>query len=434
MEKLIKRMLIDEPFYGFMLTTLDRRYCNSIPTMGVCFNENMNAELLVNPHFFNQYSEEIQMKMLKHELLHLCFKHIIMVDDFPNKELFNLAADLEVNSYIPGIPIAYYPEMFGFKSQQGTLYYYRELRKQQEQQQQQQRKQCCGEGQSQGGGNDNQQSDNGQGQGNKQPNQDQDQNHEDQNQVKNKQQQQQQNQQQQRPQQQTEKKKPFDDHSVWESNENNQAQQVVTAIINDMLVKTAEGVKSRGYIPGELQTIIDALNKPLKPVFDWRKAFRRFLGNAYTEHKKRSRRKESRRFSESAGSQHKKRASILVAIDTSGSVSDRELREFVSELTYMHKTGTHIHVLECDARIQREYDYKPGSIKGVAGRGGTRFEPVIEYYRKHYRLYETLIYFTDGEASLDFTVPQDNMLWVISSVGSRKEYPGKVLYIPKQQD
>ena len=223
----------------------------------------------------------------------------------------------------------------------------------------------------------------------------------------------------------------IDDHSIWEDNQSEITQEIVGSLIDDTLRKTAESVKGCGSIPGELEGIIADLNKPLAPVFNWKQAFRRFLGNAYSENKKHSLRKESRRFAGAAGSKHTKRSRVLVGIDTSGSVSDKELHEFVSELTYMHKAGTIIHVLECDAKIQREYDFKPGCIKGVAGRGGTRFEPVIEYYAQHYKMYETLVYLTDGGANIDLKVPGNNMLWVISSNGLHQDYPGKTLYIPK---
>lgn len=414
-ESLVKKMMIEDPFYGFMLTTLERRYSDDVPTLQVQFNSRMNAEILINKKFFEQYSDDTQMQLLKHELLHVAFKHVVLCDSFPNKRLFNIAADLEVNSYLKNLPDgALLAEDFGFQPKQGTMYYYRELMKQLSVKKSQQDdgaaqqtswkkdddSDAAGTSDAALGSGD----DEAKGSPNEQP----------------------------RKTEDVDKKQTLDDHSVWEKKENRQAQHVVGAAIDDILIRAANGVKSRGHVPGEMAGIIKELEKPLKPIFDWKKAFRRFMGNAYTENKKRSRRKESRRFAGSSGSQHTKRASVLVAIDTSASVSDKELHEFVSELTHMSKTGTHIHVLECDARIQREYDFKPGCIKGVSGRGGTRFEPVINYYRDHYRQYETLIFFTDGEASIDFSVPQDNMLWVITSSGLRQTYPGKTLYIPVQ--
>ena len=432
MEKLIKQMMVDDPFYGFFITTLERRYSPSISTMGVRFTRSMNAELIINERWFNQFSDKVKINLIKHELLHLAFKHIILSRDFPNAELFNIAADLEINGYLGELPPeGCFCKDFGFPTCQGTAWYYNKLKEQQEQ------KQATGSG---SGDKPHDQP----LPGSTPPEQEKEQEEQEEQGTGEEQEQDEEQQQEEQQEQEQEpgpgfneqdpfKSKPLDDHTIWDEVNSDVAQELVGSMIDDMLIRSANSTKGCGSIPGELAQIIADLNKPLAPVFDWKRAFRRFLGNSYSENVKRSHRKQSRRFKDAMGAQHTKRSSVLVAIDTSGSVSDQELREFVSELTYMYKTGTQIHVLECDADIAREYDYKPGYIDGVTGRGGTDFHPVIDYYKKHYKMYETLIYLTDGGASLDLDVPANNMLWVISSKGLHQDYPGKVLYIPKQE-
>ena len=433
MEKLIKQMMVSDPFYGFFLTTLDRHWSSSVERIGVRFNKSLNAELIVNKEWFNQWDDEVKINLIKHELLHLAFKHIILSRDFPITKLFNIAADLEINSYLGKLPPeGCFCKDFNFPEKQGTAWYYRKLIERQQQQQAKGRGSGIKQHDKPLPGStptdqQNQQQEQEHEQDDRQESQQQDE--PEQAQKDNQQSQLSQSQQQDMPD-----TEPLDDHSIWEDCQSAVTQEVVGGLIDDMLMRSANSTKGCGHIPGELEQIIADLNKPMEPVFNWRKMFRRFLGNAYTENVKRSHRKESRRYPDAAGAQHTKRSNVLVAIDTSGSVSEHELREFVSELTYMHKAGTHIHVLECDADISREYDFKPGCIKGVTGRGGTDFHPVINYYTQRYKQYETLIYFTDGGASLDLRVPQNNMLWVISSKGLHQDYPGKVLYIPKPQN
>ena len=431
-EKLVKKMMIEDPFYGFMLTTLERRFTDRVARMGVTFNHNMNAELLINKEFYETLTDVEQLACLKHELLHLAFHHLTMMNVFPNKEIANIAMDLEVNGYITGLPSwVYRASDYNLNNRLGTMAYYRALTQPQQQQKQQGNpdKECNGgadpsqQSQEPGDSTQNHQQ-NGQNQQDDSQDGDPEQKDQGQQQLS-----------APKPQQGFDKEKAVCDHNVWEEGADEAQENVdlINSVIDDMLIRAANSVKTRGFIPAELAQYISELEKPLERVFDWKKAFRRFLGNSYTENKKSSRRKESRRFVGAAGSKHTKRAEVLVAIDTSGSVNEYELHEFFSELTYMYKTGTKIHVLECDAAIQHEYDYKPGCVTQVHGRGGTRFEPVIDYYKEHYKRYETLIYFTDGEASLNFTVPQNNMLWVISSQGSKNDYPGgKVIYIPKR--
>lgn len=403
MENLIKKMMIEEPFYGFLLTTVEREFSDEVPTAAVCFDSQMNARLVVNKNYFDKFSDTEKLAILKHEMMHLAFKHPVMRDSFPDNKLFNIAADLEVNSYISGLPSGVLlPSDYGLEPRRGTSYYYSALSA----------NSMGGQGSGNndaGGGTDS--SGNGNSQSDSQGNQ-----------------------QNGSSPQKPEGKDLLDDHSLWEQADCAD-KELANELINNKLLTAAESVKGRGIIPGEMQSIIADLQKPLKRVFDWKRMLRRFIGNAYDEKKKSSRRKESRRFAGSCGSKHMKKSRVLVGIDTSGSVSNEELHEFVSELTYMYKAGTEIYVLECDAFIHKKYWFKPGCIEGVTGRGGTSFDPVVDYYREHYKQFDTLIYLTDGEAPYShLKIPQNNMLWVISSRGSKGNYPGKTLYIPKRDN
>lgn len=404
MENLIKKMMVEDPYYGFLLTTIERQFSDEVPTMAVTFDRQMNPRLLVNRDFFDTLTETERLACLKHELLHLAFKHVVLNESFPNTMLFNIAADLEVNSYIGGLPASVlYASDFGLPFRKGTAFYYNELSKlfnsnQSNSDSQGNDSDDNGDKQDGDSSQNTDSQDGSSGSGTKMP----------------------------------KNKDVLDDHSKWKECLDRTERELASELINNKLLTAADSIKGRGIIPGELSSIIADLQKPLKRVFDWKKMLRRFIGNAYDEKKKSSRRKESRRFAGSCGNKHLKKSHILVGIDTSGSVSEQELHEFVSELTYMYKAGTEIYVLECDAMIHRQYWFKPGCIKGVSGRGGTNFDPVIDYYKEHYKQFDTLIYLTDGEAPYNhIRIPQNNMLWVISSRGSTGNYPGKTLYIPK---
>ena len=156
------------------------------------------------------------------------------------------------------------------------------------------------------------------------------------------------------------------------------------------------------------------------------------LGSIYDVNIRSTRRKVSKRFDEAAGIQHKKKVSILVAVDTSGSVSQKELQEFFSEIDYAYKAGAKITILQCDTNIRSIEDYDGKNIPEIKGRGGTEFNPPVDYYAKHKKDYASLIFFTDGEAPLPSKSPQ-GMVWVISSCGYHQDFPGKTIYIPQQQ-
>ena len=121
-----------------------------------------------------------------------------------------------------------------------------------------------------------------------------------------------------------------------------------------------------------------------------------------------------------------------MAVDTSGSVSQRELQEFFSEIDYAYKAGARVTILQCDTRINAVDEYDGKNIPQIKGRGGTEFDPPVDYYMEHKKEYASLIYFTDGYADLPRKKPS-GMVWIISSNGCHQDFPGKVIYIPKQQ-
>lgn len=384
-ERAYKKMLIENPFYGLFLLGLSKVIDKSVGTACVR-RKGINCELVINPDYWESQDEVQQMNLLQHEVYHIVFQHMFLWDLFPNKEVLGLATDCEVDSYLSNLDNSWVvPALWNLPVKQGTKFYYEEILKQAPPQQQQQ-----------SGGKD---SGGSQGNNDKMP------------QTK-------------------------DDHTQWGKDFqecSNAEKQLIQNQINQQIKTAAEQtIKMRGTIPAEMWEIVDELFKPKPRIFDWKAYFRRMLGSIYDINIKKTRRKESIRFPDSAGIKHKKKVSILVAVDTSGSVNDDELRDFFSEITYIYKAGARITILECDARISANYEYTGKWAGKVHGRGGTDFQPVIDYYRKNIRDYAALVYFTDGECSIPDNVPRDT-IWVITSAGDhKKEYPGRTLFIPSK--
>jgi len=115
---------------------------------------------------------------------------------------------------------------------------------------------------------------------------------------------------------------------------------------------------------------------------------------------------------------------MLVGIDTSGSVCDDELKEFINEIHHLYKAGVDITIAQCDSRMQSVKKYDGKFELAVAGRGGTSFEPVLELFNER-KEFTSLIYFTDGEAWTSVK-PRKPVLWVLSERSSyNDELPGR---------
>lgn len=385
-ERAYKKMLIENPFYGLFLLGLSKVIDKSVETACVR-RKGINCEIVINPEYWESQDDTQQMNLLLHEIHHLVFQHMFLWNSFPNKEILNLATDTEVNSYLNNLDNSWITaKLWNLPEKQGTKFYYENIIKQASSQSQQQ-PQNSQEG-NKGNNNFN-----------------------------------------------NNRFKTKDDHSQWGKDfqecSDAEKQLIQNQIKNQIKTAAEQTIKMRGTIPAELQEIIDEILKVKPRIFDWKAYFRRMLGSIYDINIKKTRRKESIRFPGAAGIKHKKKISILVAIDTSGSVSNEELKDFFSEITYIYKVGARITILECDAKITANYEYTGKWTGKVHGRGGTDFQPVIDYYRKNIKDYAALVYFTDGECYIPNNVPRDT-IWVITSAGDHnKEYPGRTLFIPK---
>ena len=112
---------------------------------------------------------------------------------------------------------------------------------------------------------------------------------------------------------------------------------------------------------------------------------------------------------------------IVVGIDSSQSLSQSELTQFVSELESAvteELSPESVTVIVCDTRIREVHHYGKGDIidaLDIKGRGGTAVTPVFEYIDEHGLDVDSFIYFTDLHVH-DFPAPPSfPTLWVSTS-------------------
>jgi predicted metal-dependent peptidase len=219
------------------------------------------------------------------------------------------------------------------------------------------------------------------------------------------------------------------DHGTWEEFDNltEAEQKLIEKQLQKVLSDAKEQtVKKRGTVPGEIDGLI-IVEQIEAPKFDWRGYIRRFTGISTKVFTKKIRRKENRRFSDNPGLKIKMKQHMLLAIDTSGSVSDSELKEFMNEIHHIYKAGVDITIVQCDTKIGSIKPYTGKLELEVQGRGGTEFDPVLDYYNENQKKYTSLVYFTDGECNTSVK-PKGNVLWVLSERSSMNDsLPGKVI-------
>jgi|TARA_R110000744_G_scaffold218258_1_gene336994 predicted metal-dependent peptidase len=372
-----KTLIFDEPFYGLFMIGINKKYSEHIPTAGVS-KQGIGMQLTINPQFYTELKEEHRYGLIKHELLHIAFGHLILRDKYSDHQLFNIAADLEINQYIlesnlpdGGLLLSSFPEL-QLPKKAGTDKYYKLL----QQAQQDGTSPTLDSLMSQMDGTT-----------------------------------------------------PHC-HSTWdEFNDMSESEKkLIQKQVEHQLKESAEQtIKRSGSVPGELADLIHKLTHVEPAKFDWKGYLRRFVGNSSIVYTKKLRRKYNKRYAANPGLKIKFKNHILVGVDTSGSVNNDELKEFFSELNHMHKTGHKITVAQCDTSLGSVKEFKPNQDWEIHGRGGTSFQPVIDHFNERKGRYTALVYLTDGEAFVPEDCPK-NTLWCLSSISQMNdELPGKVI-------
>lgn len=197
---------------------------------------------------------------------------------------------------------------------------------------------------------------------------------------------------------------------LWEENEE------ACCSINEFIEVATES-NTWGSIPGKLQGLIKA---SLKVDMDYRKMLSLFKTSVISSRRRLTRMRPNRRFGfDAMGSRYELSTNLLIAVDVSGSVTDKSLQFFFSVINRLFKYGVEkLDVLQFDAQIQGEIEplKKARKTVKIMGRGGTSFQPAADHYCEHPE-YDGLIYFTDGYApppKFNTKRPID-VLWVLCS-------------------
>jgi predicted metal-dependent peptidase len=180
-----------------------------------------------------------------------------------------------------------------------------------------------------------------------------------------------------------------------------------------------------GRAPGSLLEHIEETPGPARPAcIDWKKALRAFVGRHVRRESRYTYDRPNRRFPALAGivpgrvrrPPRDEQPRLLVAVDTSGSMTPQDLAVVARELQALGDLARFV-VVECDAAIQRVYPFE-GRIGSFAGRGGTDLRPPFEraFVEAHTPV-GGMVYFTDGLGPYPEEPPPFPTLWVLTDAG-----------------
>lgn len=186
--------------------------------------------------------------------------------------------------------------------------------------------------------------------------------------------------------------------------------------------------RSGGKLPGALKGELEALLGNNTASLDWRRSLRLFSTTASRTRIMDTLRRPSRRYNTFPGTRTRRRQRLIIAIDTSASITDEELNSFFAEVQGIHRAGAQISIVECDTEIHQSWNWAGRPPTTIHGRGGTRFEPLLAHLHQLEPTPDGCIYLTDGHGPAPTTKPPCPLLWVVPLRGATENLRfGRVL-------
>jgi len=383
-------IVLNHPFYSVLLLNTRTRISDSVPTAAASINE-----IIVNPEWFGALQKQESVGVLLHEVLHTALSHLtrrgnrnilVQSPEGQTVTLWNIAADIVVNSMLlengHKLPQEGCFDTEGKYKSMSVEQVYEKLEKDLKK-----NKNSKSAGQQMSGykwsdqhiegrtgpaeeGEENQQS----GQGSQQK----------------------------------------DDLNIKElsESEHKKEQQRWQGVVE--AAATAQRMSGKGDLPTGIQKSLDEL---LRPKVKWNQILP-YLLSTYIPYD----------YSEVAFDRRliahgiyisdlsDTKAQVAVALDTSGSISDDDINQFLSEAMCIlrGRNVSSVRLLTCDADVHEDiemHSVEDRPVK-VSGRGGTSFVPVFR--RLEDKTPQLLVYLTDGMGDYPKDPPSYPVLWILT--------------------
>ena len=386
------------PFMSFLVMSTEYNFTKDVPTM--CATTVGGTKIFVNEEFLNSMSRKERAFVLVHEILHIFLEHVgRQMEHGYDPQLWNIAADFQINAFIKNLndkrlempKMGLYEKRFEKKSADEI---YHILLEENEGKGEGQEGEGDGEGEGQG---------NGSGQGKVlekygttgQPG--------------------------------SSGMAPLDNIEktpMTEATKNENRQKIAGALSQS----NPEDIKNMGSGYADL---LRAFEELIESTIPWQQVLREFITqsskNRYTYDR------VSRKtyyggvvFPTMTGDNIK----LAFGVDTSGSMSNRDLTEALSELHSICEEfdNWEVELLSCDTRanVMGEYNSEEGddfsSINtDLVGGGGTDMAPMVEYVNDLEEQPSVLIIITDGyipEDTLDNEVDEVPVIVIVTTSGN----------------
>jgi len=362
LEHAIMELIAAKDFDGYLLTHFDCKMVKEVvgapvQTAALMFS---NGRFFIRfvEEFFNKLTTDERVAVVKHEIAHFVMKHFARRNG-RDPQLFNIAADLSINQMIAHLPEESVTLPDGWTPNESMEYYYDKYLDKIEK---------------------------ANAQGKNAP---------------------------------SDMPGQFDvvmDSPNSASESESMSEEIIRETVKEQIDSGVSLDKLRGLHAGSLEEYIDELTKPA--IINWKHALTRFAATLADQVSRRTLKRPDKRDLYPWGRKREYLPSLVICIDSSGSVSNAMLATFFSQVNLLGKMLSEINVVIADAQVHEHFIYKRGLEEklrsSAAGRGGTDFDPAICYINKNLSQCDGAIYLTDGYCPVPDTRCKIPMIWVVT--------------------
>lgn len=208
----------------------------------------------------------------------------------------------------------------------------------------------------------------------------------------------------------------FDEQPLGEGDE------PIEEVWKGLLTQAAMVAKARGNLPGQMERLVGEITRPKVP---WQRIIEMYINETVRDDYDMM--KQDRRFIQQGiyfPDLQSNAASVVVAVDTSGSIGGEELKTFVGEITGILRCRgvARMRLLACDAEVTLDEMVLPTDPipENFPGGGGTDFRPVFKKIAENRdgTPPALIVYLTDGCGTFperDIGIPT---VWMIATHSS----------------
>jgi predicted metal-dependent peptidase len=186
------------------------------------------------------------------------------------------------------------------------------------------------------------------------------------------------------------------------------------------LAAAAQAARQAGKLSQSMLRLVDNL---LAPQLPWRVLLARYMMNAARDDYsfQRTSRREVGNSSEALMPRlYSQSVNVIVVLDTSGSITQDELREFLTEIDALKaQVRATVTLHACDDKLDAGGPWRYAMWESmtlpaeISGGGGTDFRPVFEWVSQNQLNPDLLVYFTDAEGQFPEREPAYPVAWLV---------------------